>query len=177
MSTSCRQNAANGILLPAAMWLAWTGMAFAQGKAPVPDAAVQAKSVELVRELYQQDYRRAKLPADRTALAKKMLQQAMKAEKGTADHFALLKEGRDIAVRAGDIGTALSAVRDLVNTYELDSVEMELDTLIETGRHSGLSRDRQAVIERVMPWIASSLADEDYAAAARLVEMAVPVAH
>ncbi len=176
MGTSYRRDIANGFLLPAAIWLTWTGTAFGQGKAPVPDAAVQAKAVELVRELYQQDYSQARLPAEWTALAKKVLQQATRAEKGTADHFALLKEGRDIAVRAGDIGTALSAVRDLVNTYDLDAVEMELETLIETGGHAGLTKDRQAVIERSMPWIASALADEDYATAARLLQMAVPVA-
>ena len=70
------------------------------GKLPVPDAAAQQKAVELIREVYKEDYDKARTPAEKVALAEKMVRQAGQSNTDAAGRYVLLRTARDVAVQA-----------------------------------------------------------------------------
>jgi formylglycine-generating enzyme required for sulfatase activity len=148
----------------------------AQGKVSVPDAAAQAEVMKLIQELYADQFKKARLPAQHVALANNMLQHAGKAKAGTAEHFVLLKVARDVAAKAGDAEAALKAVEQMARTYALDAAEMKVAALIEAGDHAGLPQQRISVVGYAIPLILEAADEDDYATAVPLAEMALAVA-
>jgi formylglycine-generating enzyme required for sulfatase activity/serine/threonine protein kinase len=117
----------------------------------VPDAAAQARTEKLVRDVFG-NYPAAPL-ADRPAIAAKMLEQGMASAGDPAARYVLLKDGGDLAASAGDAATALRAAALIGSTYAIDGNELKLALL------------RRAVAAATAPTLAAADAQEGVACA------------
>jgi hypothetical protein len=141
-------------------------------KAPVPGEAAQGKALAVIGEVYEQDYKTAKTPADQAGLARKMIDQAGRTSDPAA-RFVLLRVARDIASQAGNAETALSAVDEIARSYDVDATAMNVDTLLKAARNAKLPEQRKAAVEHAIPLVRAAAAADDYERARRLVDTAL----
>lgn len=90
-----------------------------QDPQPVPDEAARKQAEKLVRDLFKAEYGKTS-PADRAALARTLLQQASQSRSDPASFYVLLAQAEDLAVLAGDVDLALSAVEEAGRAFSID---------------------------------------------------------
>src|SRR5205823_22643 len=91
----------------------------ARVKLPVPDGAAQAKAEQTIKETYKADYAKTK-PEDVLALAAKFLVPGRENRNDPAEWFVMLRESRDLAVKAERPRLALEAVREINEWFTTD---------------------------------------------------------
>lgn len=143
-----------------------------KGKLPVPDAAAQAEALELIRDVYRDEWDRAKKAEEKTALANKLLAQAVKSLDDPAGRFVLLRLARDVAAQAGDAETALGAVDRIGNTYEVDVLQMQLECLQAVAKAAGGSSQIKAVAQQAFALVDAAVAADNYEFARYFGELA-----
>ena len=148
------------------------GDLFAQQKAPVPDADSRQRVRKLAGSLYGDRFKQAKTAAGKTALAKEMIQAGLEAGDGSADQYVLLEIARDIAAGAGDADTALEAVAELAQRFDVQGGKLKAEALKAAARHASLPAQRKAVAEAAVAVIAELAAANQDEAALDLYELA-----
>ncbi len=106
-------------------------------RAPLPDAAEQKDVLALVREIHGKEYEGAKTSSQKHALAKTLLSEATESQEDPTGHFVLLRVARDLAVKAGETKTALQAVDEMAEGFQIDGLAMKAATaakLVKTAR-------------------------------------------
>ena len=88
-------------------------------KKAIPEQSAVAKSKALVKELYPKAYARSSAYLERAAQAGEMLNSAI-TTKNVCDQYVLLKEACAVASLAGDSNTAIQAINQLDQRYEVD---------------------------------------------------------
>lgn len=164
------QRAVQRVVLVVVVLVAGTGVAFAQGRAAVPDDAAQSKARELLQELYGKEFESAQASAQKTALAKKMLGQAAETKGDPASHFVLLRVAKDVAVLAGDVETALGAVNRIAAIYDVDAMEMKEETFHAVASAARISSQFKAIAQQALPLIEEAVALDEYEKADRFGE-------
>ena len=145
---------------------------FAQQKAPVPDAGSQQRVRNLAGSLYGDRFKEARTAADKTALAKEMIRAGLEAGDGSADQYVLLEIARDIAAGAGDAETALAAVAELAQRFDVQGPKLKAEALKRAARGASFPAERKAVAEAALAVIAELAAADQYEAALDLCEAA-----
>ncbi len=112
--------------------------------APIPDAAAQAASLKLVRDLFKADYASAKLAPAKLKLSRKLLEQGIETRDNPAARYVLFIEARDLAVDAGDARAALGVVDEIATRYlavgALDLKAQALEKISKGPRTPGVER-------------------------------------
>jgi hypothetical protein len=103
-------------------------------KLPVPDAAAQEKAEMALKETYKKDYDRLRFADDRLALAVKLFQPGRENRKDPAGWYVLLREVKDLALRAGRPRLALAAITEIDQHFTIDPLDMALTTLTDVAR-------------------------------------------
>src|SRR5262245_57895002 len=104
-------------------------------KAPIPDAASQAASLKAVRSLHREDYANAKLPAQKSALAKRLLAAGKQASDDPSGAYVLFQEARDLAIEGGDPATAFQAIEEAAGRFlEVNVSRLKQESLEKFGR-------------------------------------------
>jgi hypothetical protein len=142
-------------------------------EATLPDAAAQAKALNLAKDIYGEEFTKAKTSQQKRALAEKLLQSAEEARDDPAAYFILLKLARDIAVLGGDVALALRAVDEMTETFRVDAYPMEVDAVLRTGKEAGPAQQHSAVVEAALRLIDEAVAKDDFDASRRLGETAL----
>lgn len=162
--------------LPTMIWLVCCltaiGAQEPSGRSAVPNAAAQAKAEQLIRDVYGKELEAAKTPEEQTALAKKLLDQAANSKADPASHFVLLRFAKEVAVLAGDAESALEAVDRIIQSYEVDPIEMRLDCLETVAKAAKSSSQRAALAEQAFSLIDAAVAEDDFEAAVEMGELA-----
>jgi len=164
----CGLRAAPRAVLVVVVLLTGASVAWAQGKTQVPDDAAQAKARELIREVYGKEYGAAKTSPERLAVARKLLDAAAGAKGDPANHFVLLEIAKDVAELAGDAETALEAVDQVVETFEVDPIQTTVDCLGAVVKEAKSSSQRAALAEQAFSRIDAAVAEDDFEAAGKL---------
>lgn len=94
---------------------------------PSEEQLAQASSI--VRDLYDQEFKNAKLDKDKRDFAKKLLEDVARIEADSAGRFVLLRAARDIAAKAGDVTVAIDACDRLGREFRVDLLSMKLKAL------------------------------------------------
>ncbi len=94
----------------------------------------------------------------------------LKVRDGSPDQFVLLKIARDIAARAGDATTALSAVKELVQRFDVSPVKLPAETLLTAAEQAGMTAQRKAVAEAARGIIAQLAEADEYELAIRVCD-------
>lgn len=137
-------------------------------KLPVPDAAAQAESMKLVKEIYGREYAGAKKAEQKQALAKKLLQKACETQNEPTSKYVLLKLAKNIATQAVDVETALAAVDAMAQSFEVDPLEIKADVLSEISKKARLASEHKAVAEQSFALIDQAVTRDKYDLAAQL---------
>jgi hypothetical protein len=124
----------------AAFVVLWFGVLpiFAQGKSAVPSEAEQTKALRLLRDIFKAEYDIARTTEQKSQLAKKMLEQASQSKTDPLSYYMLLRVAKDIAVAAGDAGTAIQAIDRMAETYNIDAVQLKSQILPMLSRAKGV---------------------------------------
>ncbi len=145
-------------------------------KSPVPDEAAQQAARKMAGEIYGGRFALAKTAADKTALAAEMIEAALKVRDGSPGQFVLLSIARDIASGAGEAQTALQAVEELVQRFEVPAA-MAAETLLGAAQQASMAAQRRAVAEAAASVIVRLAEADEYELAISVCEAARDGAH
>ncbi|MDB5293119.1 MAG: hypothetical protein JWL69_4360, partial [Phycisphaerales bacterium] len=146
------------------------------GKLIPPTAAALKESVQLARDVYKDDFAKARKPEEKTQWARKLLELAAE-EKDPAARFALLSLARDTAVDAGDLGTAGSAIDGLDSTFRVDAWQLKAEAATTIAKALRTPEGRKGFEAQVQPVIEQAVGTERYGVARQLADLALAVAH
>ncbi|MGI9472597.1 MAG: hypothetical protein ACR2NZ_13740 [Rubripirellula sp.] len=96
---------------------------------PLPSESQIEIKMDLIRELYQEEYRDAQTPEKRLELAQLMHREGQNTNDDAVGRFALWKVARDIMVREGEFASAL-AIADNMQTHYHDVDALQLKTQV-----------------------------------------------
>jgi formylglycine-generating enzyme required for sulfatase activity len=141
-------------------------------KAAVPDEAAEQAAKKMAGEIYGGRFALAKTAVDKTALAAEMIEAALKVQDGSPGQFVLLRIARDVALGAGDAPTALQAVQELVQRFDVPAGTLAAETLLGAARNASVTAQRRAVAEAAAGVIARLAEADEYELAIRVCEAA-----
>jgi len=153
-------------------YLAAAGELMAQERSLVPDDTAERTAKRMAGEIYGGRFALAKTAADKTALAAEMIEAALKVQNGSADQFVLLRIARDVALGAGDAPTALAAVKELVQRFEVAAATLTAETFLAAAQQATMSGQRKAVAEAGPSVLAQLSQADEHELAIRVCEAA-----
>lgn len=169
-----------GCLLNTSLAVIWLCAGISRGtdvsaKLPVPDAASQKASKQLIDEIYGKQVRAAMTREGKSALAKKLLDTSHD-EKDSAGRYVLLNMSKDLAADGGDADAALAAVAELDRTYAINTIAVRAETLRAAAKNAGTSATRKAALNATIPLFDDAVAADRFEIAKPLGELALVLA-
>jgi hypothetical protein len=143
------------------------------GKLAVPDAEARAKSEREIRELFQDELRRARLPADKAVLANRLIGLAAETEGDSAARFVLCSLARDLAVEAGDVAGVIAAVDEMGRHYGIDELASKADAISRAWRSEAAGPQRASLYQHALNVLQAAMNAKHYAAADAIVRTAL----
>lgn len=158
----------------AGLWWMGTWAAISEGSPPdlpPPSAAQQIEAEHTIRDLLDVEFG-TNDPAQRRALGRQLLRLGVQTVDDPVHRFVLLRLARDLATQAGDVRLAFQAVDEIAQTYDVDPLQMKLESL-----HAATSVVQDAPTSRALVQIALELLDDalavdDYVAAEQILAFA-----
>ena len=118
---SPRQRKSLGILIFAFVCcLFFLNTLSAQQKNEIPTDDEAAESSELVREIYEEQYRKAATREAKSELAQEIL-DASQTEKDSIAKYVMLRLARNIAINAGDVNLTLDTLDTMAEEFAVDA--------------------------------------------------------
>lgn len=93
-----------------------------------PDEETQTATIDLVQEIYKEDFERALIEEQKIVLAKKLLQESLNTTDDDTGRFVLLELACSLAAENGDMETALKSVEQMDQIYEIDRLAVMVTT-------------------------------------------------
>lgn len=145
-------------------------------RAPVPAKSDIVKAEALIRELFKDEFAKAK--ADSVAkirLAQALLQEGKDTADLVAGRYQLFVHARNLASEAGDGSTALLAIEELAQNFQVpaqDVFELKISALALASKASGTPEAFQAVVDSSLSLLDDALALDDFPAGMQLLAVA-----
>jgi hypothetical protein len=158
-------------LMGSAVFLAST--AVAAERIDVPSQGDQEQALKIVRELFADEYAKAKSNRQKSELAKRLVGQADETKNDAVGRFVILRVARDIAVGGGDVDTAMAAVDRMAAAYEIDSVGDRAAVVVKAAKKVTRTDDHKRLAARCQTIIRQAIADERYDLADSVANVAV----
>lgn len=143
---------------------------------PVPSEAEQKQALDLVREVFGDYGKTARLPADKIALAEKMIAHAAQAKSDPASCHALLQAARDLAAAAGDAKTALRAAGETAAAFQVDALETKHDALRQAAAQARTAPQKRGLAEAALGLCDEAVAADRFESAQQVIETAFSAA-
>jgi hypothetical protein len=144
----------------------------ARKRQPVPNDAARIKAGDAIRKLFEQEYEDATNQQAASLLAGKLLEQSGIADNDAAKLYVLLAESRELATNAGDAQTALAAVAEMADQFDIDSLAEKLAVLNRAANKARLPIAHRRLAEATLPVIYEAVSAGDFDAAALLASVA-----
>jgi hypothetical protein len=141
---------------------------------PEPSADAQAKAEETLKDLYKVEFARKK-PRAMLALALKLYQLAGEST-NAAERFVMLREARDLAVKAGNAQVALGAIDALTRRFKVKGLAMKVAALDALAKKVRASATRYALVVGALLTTREAVGADDYDTADQVMELAKKVA-
>ena len=132
---------------------------------PIPTDAAQAEATKLAKEVYGDDYAKAKSFAQKQALAKKLLGKAEESDNDSVGRFVLLRLARDIATQANDAQTAFQAIDTMADIFRVDGAKMKGPLLAKFASVAQQPSQHQFIATEALKLADQAISREDYTAA------------
>lgn len=133
----------------------------------VPKSDEQTKALAQVKEIFGDEYAKAKKPEDKAALARTLLKQAQDQTDDPIARYVLFKEAEKFATDGGDVESALSAVEFIGKEYQVDALERLHDVLEDFSKKAKTSLALKAINEANKAAIDKAVAEEKFAVATK----------
>jgi hypothetical protein len=134
----------------------------------IPDDAALANAAKLIKQVYKDDFAKAKTSAQKETLAKSLLEKAMITQTDRVSQFALLQTARDMAAHGGDFGTAVLAIDELNTIFQIDGPNIKAAVLLK-GAPSATSRfQRRLLAQKAAEAAEEAFAKDDFTNAKKL---------
>jgi WD40 repeat protein len=150
----------------------------AQGttRGPIPDAAAQAKALNLILDIFGTDYKKAATNDAKSKLAATLFQQGKEVKDDDATRYVCYREARDLAAKANDVSLAMVIIDEMNRLYDVDALILKADVLglavtAATEKEQGL-----ALVEVIRPLLAEAIDLDHYKAAHQLGDSLVNAA-
>ncbi len=153
----------------------WTLPGLAQeidSRLPIPDRQSQAQPLQLVHELYRQEFDRIITRSQRSELALKLLDQGLATRQDHAGRYVLLDLAVRTAVEARDMAMAFRAIDETARLYRVPAGELKSSAVTRIVDSAKSKTDRRVVVFSVLDAIDEAVLGDDYAMAERLAEIA-----
>jgi hypothetical protein len=168
---SPRVFALSGLLLATA----WSATPFAQESAkkhPVPSEKAQAKSRDLIFDIFKEDIANAKEPEAKSKLAAYLVQQGKESRDDLTNRYVLYIEATALGSAAGDATLALSALDELAKDFDIDLWKLKSVALAAAAENSPTKETSKAQVELLLPMIAEAVEADNYDVAVALGKIA-----
>ena len=153
-----------------------SGASDKDGRAPVPGEARQRTALDAVRAIYGDRFESLKTREERIALARELIEMGQKTEDDAAGRYALFDVARKVAVRSGDLETALAAVDQTARHFAIDAWKARVDVVravAETRQQGADAKSaRQALALAPLKLIRQAIDEKQFDAAGELAEIA-----
>jgi hypothetical protein len=148
--------------------------ASADTRMPIPSAEAQQTAMALVREIYGDEYEKAKTSGQKEALARTLLEQALETTE-SSNRYALLRAARDMVVQPGGTlsETAFEAVVAMAARYEIDGLDMSTKVLGAYASSASTPAQGKAVVQKASSLIDAAVEKGNWALAHQLEEFAL----
>jgi len=144
-------------------------------RSAVPSEAVQQQSLDLIKEVYGEEWEAAKSSAQRQSLATKLLNKAQESS-DAANRYVLYKLARDIAAQSGDADLAFKAIDAMAARYEVDAYKLKGAALSQAAKSAVLQKHRSTIAKLSLELIDQAVEKDDFIAATYLGGLAIDVA-
>lgn len=155
-------------------WFLWVGVGTAVAADDLPVAPSMADQQKISREidrLYKGELSAPRGSPARLGLAKKLLKTAADSKQDPVGRYVILQRSRTIAIESGDAATALTAAKELADSYSIDGWTLQSDT-VNALAHS-MTEGFSALMDRVDLLVDAAVAADRYEAADRLASQAI----
>lgn len=142
-------------------------------KAPVPDNNAQAEASRLIKEVYGDEYAKAKTATEKQALAKKLLGKADETKDDPASRFVLLKLARDIATQAADSAAAFEAIDTIAGSFQADPLEMKATVLTKFASVAKTPAQHKSISEQALRLSGEAVSQDNFTIADQFGELAL----
>ncbi|MCY3022999.1 MAG: hypothetical protein NTW87_28820 [Planctomycetota bacterium] len=105
----------------------------ADPRLPIPPAAALAETERQIKDIFKEEYQK-KGTAEREELARRMLKLAGESKNDAFAYYVALRESKDLAVSAGDLETAFSAIDALASAFVADEAALKTAALAAVAR-------------------------------------------
>ena len=127
-----------------------------------PAAATQQRATAAIRKLFAADFAAAKDPDGKLTLAEVLLGDA--STYPVSYRYAMLDEARNLAATSGYVGQAQCAIAVLAEQFDVDVLQITVDTFEQLARQPLAPEARQQLAAASLAAGEQALANEKYAA-------------
>jgi len=148
----------------------------ADGRLPVPSLEAQKKAAALIGELYRAEMAKADKDAEAKALlAVTFLQEGKDTADFPAGRYVLFMQAASLAQASGDAPTALQAIDDLSQDFDLPpqlAFTMKVNVVASASKSADSTNANHTIIDSALVLLEDALANDDYEAARQLLATA-----
>ncbi len=143
----------------------------ADQRASAPDKSEVEAAIKLIREVFADDYKQAKKPAEKLALAEKLLAQSSESQSDT-ECYALLAEARSLAIAGDSPALAIQIIQQTGTRFEIDVTRQAVELVEQPAKDSLPPAVRKEMAEALLPLAETAIARTEYDIARRLLSAA-----
>jgi hypothetical protein len=114
-------------------------------RAQVPDPSDLQKASRLVREIYANEITTSRTPAQKQVFARRLITSAQATNDDPAGRYALLSLSREISTALGDADGAMAAVAEIAGYFDVDELNLRIETLKATAQNSRVAAEIRAI--------------------------------
>ena len=144
---------------------------FAAERSPLPDAAALSAARMLVKDIFKEDYVKAK-PEDRQALAKKLFEQAEQTQDDLVSRYILCEESAEVASKAGDFRIALAALDLQDKNFNVDGLALKAKALEAASHVLATTENSKEFACCCLEFAGVAISEENFAAATKAILLA-----
>jgi hypothetical protein len=141
-------------------------------KHPVPGKDAQAKSLELILDIFKEDLQNAKDAESRSKLAAYLMQQGKESKDDLTNRYVLYIEAAALASAAGDAPLALTALDETAKDFDVDLWKLKTLSLATAAEQSPSKEISKTQVDLLLPMIAENLEADNYETALALCKVA-----
>jgi len=145
-------------------------------KLPIPSQAATDKAAALVNELFKIELTRAAKEAEfLSPLAIRFLDEGRDTRDYPAGRYVLLERARQMASKAGDGPTALAAIEEMAQSFDIGAgiaLRLKIEALGLASAAATTPTGYQTLVDLSLALLDDALSADDYASATKLVEAA-----
>lgn len=137
-------------------------------RAAVPAVADQTKTLGEIKDIFADDYTKAKKPDDKGALARTLLQQVDEQKDDEIARYVLLKESLRLAQDGLDVETALTCIEMLGDQFQVDAFALLHDALDDLSKKAKTSQALKAINDANKVGIEKAVAADKFPVATKM---------